>query len=213
VKRFLRVLALAAAAFAAAWSPGAAQTAGADPSNLLKRMALVNAKLQSYSAKTHVDIALRTFPFIAPSLDGSYYYKQPDKQAIVFDTVPVIAQQFQKVYPKFDPPSKWPAIYEISVLGSDSATTTLRLVPRQHGRVTHLDVKVDNASATPTEFTWTYGDGGFVTFGEQYAQVDGNYLVKSQTGKVELPSYKADVTSTFTNFKLNVQIPDTVFAS
>ena len=35
--------------------------------------------------------------------------------------------------------------------------------------------------------------------------------IKSQAGKVELPSYKADVTSTFSNFKLNVSIPDTVF--
>lgn len=191
--------------------PLGARAENPDPGPLLQRMAQVNSGLQSYTASMHVDVALHTFPFLSPALDGTVYFKAPDKDAIVFDTVPVLAKAFQKVYPKFDPPARWPALYNVSVVAGDASSTTLRLVPKKHGRVSHLDVRVDNATATGTSYTWTYEDGGEVTFDQQYARVDGYYLVKSQSGKVNLPSYKADVTSTFSNFKINVPIPDKVF--
>ena len=50
-----------------------------DVSALLRRMAQVNAKLQTYSARAHVEVALHTFPFLSPTLDGTLYYKQPEQ--------------------------------------------------------------------------------------------------------------------------------------
>jgi hypothetical protein len=35
--------------------------------------------------------------------------------------------------------------------------------------------------------------------------------VQRQTGHVDLPAYKADVTSAFSDYKLNVAIQDSVF--
>ena len=175
-------------------------------------MAAANPSLQSYSASLHVVIAMRSLPYLSPQLDGNYYYKRPDKQAVVFNTVPVLAQQFQKVYPKMDPPATWPQRYDIAALSTTSTTTTLRLTPKQQGRVTHVDVVVDDSTAMPSSFKWSYVDGSLVWFDQQYTRVAGNYLVKSQTGKVEFPSYNADVTTTFSDFKLNVAVPDTVFA-
>ena len=182
------------------------------PNPLVQRMAAVNPNLQSYTASLHVVIALRTLP-LSPTLDGNYYYKRPDKQAVVFDTVPMLAQQFQKIYPKIDPPATWQDIYDIAILNSNAGTTTLRLTPKRTGRVAHLDVAVDDANAMPSSFTWTYVDGGTVAFDQEYTRVGGNYLVRSQTGKVNLPSYNADVTTTFSNFQINVPVPDTVFGT
>jgi hypothetical protein len=178
---------------------------------LYKRMTQVNAGLHSYKADLHADIALKTFPFLSPSLDGNVYFKQPDKQAVNFETVPALAAQFKKLYPHVEPPAAWPTIYTISVLGDDNGQTTFRLVPKKHGRVAHLDVKADDATATIKTMTWTYEDGGFVTFDQTMFSKDGNYLIKSQTGHVELTSYKADVTIAYSNYKLNVAIADTVF--
>lgn len=195
----------------AAVAPALGSPATGPGGALVQRMASVNPGLQSYTASLHMVIALRSMPYVSVPLDGNYYFKRPDKQAVVFDTVPALAQQFQKVYPKIDPPVSWPDLYDISVLRSDAATTTLRLVPRRQGRVAHLDVAVDNATAMPSQYTWTYVDGGSVSFDQQYERVAGNYLVRSQTGKVALPSYDADVTTTFSNFKLNVDVPEGVF--
>ena len=180
---------------------------------LVQRMAAVNPNLQTYTASLHVAVAMHSMPFLSSALDGNYYFRKPDKQAVVFDTVPVIAQQFQKVYPKIDPPASWPQLYDISTLSQSASTTTLRLTPKHPGRVTHLDVDVDNETAMPAAFKWTYIDGGTISFDQAYERVSGNLLVKSQNGKVELPSYSADVTTTFSNFKVNVGVPDSVFGS
>ena len=179
---------------------------------LLRRMIALNGDVQSYKATVHLDVALKTFPYISPSLDGNVYFKKPDKEAIVFDTVPALASQFKKVYPRIDPPSRWTTLYDVAVLGDASGVTSFRLVPKRNGRVDHLDVKVDDATATVRSYTWTYKDGGYVTFDQTYKTQSGNYLVDKQSGHVELPSYKADVVSNFSNYQLNVAVEDSVFA-
>jgi outer membrane lipoprotein-sorting protein len=178
---------------------------------LYKRMVALNAALRTYKATIHLDIELKTFPFLSPSLDGTAYYKKPDKEAVVFDTVPALASQFKKVYPRIDPPSEWPANYDASILGDADGATTFRLVPKKAGRVEHLDVKVDDTNATIAGYTWTYKDGGSVSFEQSFKSVGGNFLVDKQTGHVDLPSYKADVTSQFSNYQINVGVADSVF--
>jgi hypothetical protein len=178
---------------------------------LFKRMVALNADLRTYTAAVKLDVALKTFPYISPTLEGNIYYKRPDKEAVVFDTVPALASQFKKVYPNVEPPARWTELYDVAVLSDDGTQTAFRLVPKKNGRVEHLDVKVDDATATIRNYTWTYKDGGYVMFDQSFRSIDGNYLVDKQSGHVELPSYKADVTSNFTNYKLNVAVEDSVF--
>ena len=52
--------------------------------------------LKSYQADLHVDVTTQDFPFLSPSLDGNAYFKQPDKKAVVFDTVPVARAAVQE---------------------------------------------------------------------------------------------------------------------
>jgi len=211
MRRLLPLLALAAPLLAATPSHAFAPTPLDSQNALYRRMVALNASLKSYKADVHLDVALKTFPFISPSLDGNVYFERPDKQAVVFDTVPALAAQFKKVYPKVDPPSRWLARYDAAVLDDAGGVTTFRLVPKVNGRVEHLDVKVDDDKATIVSYTWTYKDGGFVTFQQSYESIGGNELVQKQTGHVELPAYKADVTSNFSNYKLNVAVDDSVF--
>jgi outer membrane lipoprotein-sorting protein len=203
--------ALSAALFALALAGGVSNAQAPAGNDLLHRMMQLNAKLKTYTATVKLDVALKTFPFISPSLNGIAYYRQPNKEAVVFDTVPALAAQFKKVYPRVDAPVDWPKIYDITPLSDEGGTTTFRLIPKKNGRVEHLDVKVDDATATIRAYAWTYKDGGSVAFEQTFKQVEGNYLVDKQTGKVDLPSYKADVTSAFSNYKLNVTIADSVF--
>lgn len=209
----LAYLASAALALFGVAPAAASAPSSSDPANsaLYKRMVALNGNVNSYEADVHLDVALRTFPFITPSLDGNVYYKRPDKEAIVFNTVPALAAQFKKVYPRLDPPQQWTSLYKVTQLGDANGVTTFRLIPKKGGRVERLDVKVDDADATPSSYTWTYKDGGFVTFDQSYTHENGAYLVQKQTGHVELPSYKADVTSNFSNYRLNVAVADSVF--
>ncbi|HEV8021883.1 MAG TPA: hypothetical protein VGP41_11500 [Candidatus Lustribacter sp.] len=202
------MLALAAAALG-----GAPASADGDAAGVYARMQRVNAGLRSYQADLHVEVTTHGFPFISPTLDGKAYFQQPDKNAVVFDTVPVLASQFKKVYPQLEPPAEWPSVYEVTPLSDDGTTSQFRLVRKKNGRIDHVDVSADDRTATVTSMTYIYKDGGSVSFQQTYAVVDGNYVVKAQSGKVDLPSYHADVASSFSNYKLNVRIDQQVFAT
>ena len=83
---------------------------------------------------------------------------------------------------------------------------------KKNGRIDHVDVKVDDKTATVTEMTYFYkDDGGTIKFSNVYDQISGNYVVKQQTGKVDIPHYNADISSTFANYKINVPVNDKVF--
>lgn len=188
---------------------GAAETAS---NPLLARMVKLNADVKTYSAALHVDVVMKSFPFLSPSLDGDVYYEAPDKTAVVFNTVPILAEQFKKVYPKVDPPSKWLQLYDVSVLGDQKGVTTFRLVPHNAARVDHLDVQADDKNATILAMTWTYRDGGTVSLAQQFAPVDGHLLVSRQSGQIALPGYQADVAAAFSGYKLNVPLDEAVFS-
>jgi len=192
--------------------------ASADPGSdsavaVYARMQKINAGLESYQADLHVDVTTHGFPFISPSLDGKAYFERPDKNAVIFDTVPALASQFKKVYPQLEPPSEWPTVYDVTPVSDDGTSAQFRLVRKKNGRIDHVDVTVDDATATVTSMTYIYKDGGSISFQQTYAVVDGNYVIKAQSGKVDLPAYHADVVSSFSNYKLNVPIDQQVFAT
>ena len=208
MKPFRIVTAFVALSVLAISAPAAPSAASG---NMLARMEALNPHLRTYEANIHVDIALHTFPYLSPSLDGKYYHKEPSKNKIEFQTVPALAAQFNKIYPRVESPSRWSKIFVVTNQGDDGATTTFKLVPRIRGRIDHIAVKVDDKTATIGELTWVYNDGGFATLDQTFTQIDGNYVANAQKGHVEVPNYKADVTLSFSNFKLNPPIPDSVF--
>ena len=191
----------------------AAPPSSGDAAAVYARMQRVNAGLKSYQADLHVDVTTHGFPYISPSLDGRAYFEQPDKNAVVFETVPALASQFKKVYPQLEPASEWSQVYDVTPLADDGTTSQFRLIRKKNGRIDHVEVSVDDRTATVTSMAYIYKDGGTISFQQSYSLVDGNYVIKAQTGKVDLPQYHADVASSFTNYKLNVRIDQQVFAT
>jgi outer membrane lipoprotein-sorting protein len=204
---------LAAALTGLAATVAGADQPGGDAAGVYARMQAVNAGLKSYRADLHVEITTHGFPYISPALDGKAYFEQPDKNAVVFDTVPVLANAFKKVYPQLEPPSEWDRIYDVTPVSDDGTTAAFRLVRKKNGRIDHVDVTVDDRTATVASMAYFYKDGGSISFQQTYIVVAGNYVIKSQTGKVDIPHYSADVASTFSNYELNVPIDDGVFTT
>lgn len=168
--------------------------------------------IQSYTANVRADIAMHSFPFLSPTLEGTYYHKEPSKNKIVFTSgLPFIAKQFSKVYPEVESPANWQQKYVVSMENQDGTYTTLKLVPRKHGRIDHIDAKIDNATADLVQLRWNYNDGGYAMLDQIYSVIEGHRLVTEQTGHFEVPHYNADLKSTFTAFKINAAIPDSVF--
>lgn len=201
-----------AAACALAFGLGVAAPARAS-SELLARMIALNPHVHAYEADIHADVHMTSFPFLSPSLDGKVYHKDPSLNKIVFTSgLPGIAKQFGKIYPRIEAPSRWKSVYGVTQLGDTGTITTFRLVPIKHGRVDHIDVGVNDASATIVSMHWAYNDGsGYADMQQQYAVVNGNEVVVKQTGHVEQSIYKADIDSTLSNYTFNPSISDAFF--
>jgi hypothetical protein len=180
--------------------------------DLLTRMIGLNSNLHSYSATMHAHVALESFPFLSTDIVATYYHKDPDLNKIaVTSGMPAIAQGFSQLFPRIEPPARWDALYAVTQTGDDGHITTFALVPRAAGNVSKITVTVDDATATIRTERWDYANGGWASMDNRYSVIQGNALVTSQTGHVEEPSYKGDVTATLSGYQLNPNLPDSLF--
>jgi hypothetical protein len=191
----------------------AGRSSSAEPTSaLLDRMAALNPHLRAFTATLHASVAMRSFPFVSADLVGTYYFKQPDKTKVVFTSgVPMIGAQFDKLFARIEPPSRWRELYEVTVVSDDGTATAFRLLPRKHGNVARIDATADDQTATVTSMRWSYENGGFAEMTNRYGRVDGNLVVESQTGHVAEPGYVADLKSTIDDYKLNPELSDEIF--
>ena len=179
---------------------------------LLARMEAANSDVHSLSAQLHAHVVMRSFPYLTADLAGTYYYKVPDKNKVVFTNgVPLIAQQFDRLYAHIENPSQWQQLNIVTLVSDDGKTARFRLVPRKHGNVESMDAMVDDKNATVTSMRWNYANGGYAEMANHYATVDGRLLVVSQTGHVQEPGYTGDITSTLDHYKLNPTLSDSLF--
>ncbi|HEX3456903.1 MAG TPA: hypothetical protein VHR97_03025, partial [Candidatus Baltobacteraceae bacterium] len=102
--------------------------AGAAPADdLLARAAAVNPNLHTFTATLHAHVVMKSFPYLSADVSGSWYYRQPDKYKVVFTGgLPVIAQQFDKLYVRLEPPSQWKQRNVVTVTSDDGTSTHFR---------------------------------------------------------------------------------------
>ncbi|MDP9024358.1 MAG: hypothetical protein M3N13_03145 [Candidatus Eremiobacteraeota bacterium] len=197
---------LALAAFAAVPLSGKAGD------ELLSRASGVNPNLRTYSATLHAHVVLTSFPFISTDLTGTYYHKDPNKDRLeITNGLPGIAKQFSKLYPHFVSPQQWPSVFVVSRGGDDGTMTTYKLVPRKRGNIDHIDAAISDKDATISSMVWHYYNGGTAVMRNTYSLINGNEVVTAQSGSVDEPSYKGNITSTLDGYKMNPPLSDAMF--
>jgi hypothetical protein len=180
--------------------------------DLLARMAAVNAGLHSYTATMQAHVALTTFPFLSTDVTANVYHKDPDLNKVeITSGLPMVANQFGKLYPHIEPASRWNEVFVVSKIADDGAHTTYRLVPRVTGNLDHIDAVVDDRTATVSSMRWNYSNGGSAVMNCLYGHVQGQIVITSQTGSVEEPNYKGTITARLSDYKINPQLDDSVF--
>jgi hypothetical protein len=176
--------------------------------DLLAHMAAPDAGLTSYEVPVHFDVDLHSFLSLHTGLDGKAYFKRPDKSAVNFDTVPMLADAFKHLAGSLGTPETWPQTYDIT-LNSD---TELKLVPKKAGNVSAVVVDVDSSDYGIVRERWRYKDGGSIDVRQTNALVGGFLLPRKATGDFNLTQYQAHVVTDYGAYKLNIAIPDSVFA-
>ncbi|MGH7727853.1 MAG: hypothetical protein ACREM2_03520 [Vulcanimicrobiaceae bacterium] len=71
---------------------------------------------------------------------------------------------------------------------------------------------VDDRTGLASAYDFVNANGSEATTQQTYDRIDGFELVVAQTGSAHGKGYRADVTTTFSNYQINTEIPDGVFS-
>lgn len=208
---FNRSIAVAAAVLGLATLGAAPAGPAYDVAGVLQRMTDRNPTLRSFRARVHVDVRMYSFPFLAPKLDGTSYYKRPDYYEVVFDRVPGYARGFQRLFNDVGSPSAWEKNQNITVAGSawvgNRPTIVLRLTKKIHSDILdHTLAYVDTSDYSLVQMEWYYTNGGKITMTQQY-RLEGPYSVlASQHATIAIPYAHAVADAQYAAYQINVPV-------
>jgi hypothetical protein len=178
---------------------------------VIARMTARNPSLQSYRARVHVDIRMFNFPFLAPKLDGTTYFKRPDTYVVVFDRMPGYARGFQRLFDDVGNPKAWEENQNVTVAGTSwlngRQTIVLRLTKKIHSDILdHTLAYVDPADYSLVQMEWYYTSGGKITMSQQY-RLEGVYSVLSQQhATINIPHVHAVADAHYGTYQTNVPV-------
>ncbi len=212
------VAAFAAAAFALGSLFGARASAATElsPADLIRAVVARNAGMQSYQATVSVSFHLHSFPFFSEHLAGTTYFKRPDDVEVVFQKVPWYAKGFERLYSDMGDPSGWERRFDMSLAGDTTVDghtdVLLRLVQKVRGMIDHEDVAIDPATWHIDAMTWYYYNGGVIEMSQEYQRVGGFDVPAKQHAVIRIPYVHAAAEATYSDYKTNVAIDDSVFS-
>lgn len=211
---------LAAASFAALLAfvgipATAANDYPTDPAAILSRVEERNPALNTYQGRLHVDLRLTSFPFLRQHLDGTTYYKKPSNYEVVFDHVPALAKGFDKMFSDVGDPANWEKRFHLTFEGereyNGRKDLELRLVQRVRGMIDHETVLVDPKTWTIDSIRYDYYNGGHITMTQTFREVGGYSMLAEQHAEIAIPYAKAVAQGTYSDYRTNVAIDDSVF--
>lgn len=205
--------AVALAGLAAGSLAPAVTSAGIAPDahTVLARMISRNPSLESYRARVHVDVRMLSFPFLAPKLDGTSYYRRPDTYEVVFDRVPSYAKGFEKLFDDVGDAAAWEKDQNIVVDGERAIdgrpTIVLRLTKKIHSTILdHSLAYVDASSYTLTRMEWYYTSGGKISMSQEYTQEGRFWVPSAQHADIDIPHVRAVADAKYGSYQTNVAV-------
>jgi len=215
MKRFyLAYAALVLAASLLAGAPVAAESPAPEPADaqtILAKMISRNPSLESYRSRVHVDIRMLNFPFLAPKLDGTSYYKRPGLNEVVFDRVPSYAKGFSRLFDVVADPSAWEKDQNVTFDGTQTVDghpmLVLRLTKKIHSDILdHTLAYVDPQTYALQEMEWDYTSGGKITMVQNYRSEGSYSLLSSQHATINIPHVHAVADASYGAYETNVPI-------
>lgn len=196
--------------------PAMAQAPAVEAHSIIQKMTDRNPELVSYQAPVHVDLRMLNFPFLAPTLDGTTYYKKPGKYEVVFTRVPSYAKGFEKLFNDIGDPGAWEKDQNVSYLGTQQidgrALIVLSMAKKVHSTILdHTLAFVDPQTYQLWKMVWHYTSGGTIAMRQWYRSEGGFDLLSQQYADINIPHIHAVADSKYGTYQTNVPIDDAVF--
>jgi hypothetical protein len=209
---------VALAAIVAAIPAGAQSVAvNTDARAIMEKMLARNPSLRSFQARVQVNVRMLNFPYLAPRLEGTSYFKRPNNYEVVFDRVPGYARGFEKLFAAIGDPASWEKDQDIAVDPGAHAlnghpVVYLRLTKKIHSDQLDYTLAMVNAATYEVEqMEWHYRNGGSIVMTQNYKS-EGDYnVIASQHAEIHIPHVRAVADASYGDYQTNVAVDDAVF--
>jgi hypothetical protein len=178
---------------------------------IIQRMADRNPRLRSYRARVHVNIQMYSFPFLAPKLDGTSYFRRPNFYVVVFDRMPSYARGFGRLFNDIGNPRAWERDQNVTINGmawfANRPVIVLRLAKKIHSDILdHTLAYVDPSDYALLQMEWYYTSGGKIAM-TQYYRTQGDYsVIVAQHATINIPHVRAVADASYGTYETNVPI-------
>ena len=218
MKRYDRLfLPFLAAALAGMLTPAVAAPLAPSVGSIVAGISARNPSLESFQARVHVDVHMRSFPWLSPQLDGTSYFKRPDNYEVVFDRVPSYAHGINKLFGDVDDVAAWEKDSNIAYAGLKTIDGrplyALRMTKKIYSdQIADTVAYVDPSSYQVVRMDFHYRNGGTITMTQTYREQGPYSVVSSQHADIHIPHVSAVADARFGQYQTNVAVSDRVFA-
>lgn len=183
---------------------------------IIGRMLSRNPSLESYRARVHVNIRMQNFPFLAPKLEGTSYFKRPDNYEVVFDRVPSYAKGFSKLFNDVGDPAAWQKDQYVTYSGTTMLggrpMLVLTMTKKIHSSILdHTTAFVDPSNYELVRMEWHYTSGGVIAMSQAYRNEGGYDVISAQHATIDIPHIRAVADSYFATYRTNIAVSGAVF--
>lgn len=201
---------------------GSPASAGTPPvlgaSTIIERMLARNPTLDTYRARVHVDVRMLNFPFLAPKLEGTSYFKRPNNYEVVFDRVPAYAKGFSKLFNDVGDPAAWQKDQYVTYSGVEKLggrpMLVLTMTKKIHSSILdHTTAFVDPKNYELDRMEWHYTSGGVIVMSQAFRREGGYDVISGQHATIDIPHVRAVADSIFSTYHTNIAVDSSVFAS
>ena len=173
--------------------------------------------LSTYQVPVTVRGNVRVSFFSVPvAMDGTEYFKAPDKEAMHLNNVPSLAKSFSNTISNMGTPQTWEATYDLSLTGTAMRGKHLAYVltgpPRRTGNVKTVTMWVTVKTYSIDEVSFTYNNGSKLDLTVRHHSTEPHHLPTSIGVDAHFPGYSGHADITYGTYQVNVPIADSVFA-
>lgn len=181
----------------------------------MHRIELRNSSLESFQTRVHVNLRMVSFPWFRSKLDGTEYYKKPDKEGVVFDNPPSYAHGIASLFGAIDSPSGWRKDSNVAYAGTKTMDGKPMLTLRMTKKIYSDQIKdtiayVDPASYQVARMDFDYLNGDVIVMTQTYRDQGGFSVVAARHLEIRR-RVRAVADASYTTYQTNVAINDAVF--
>jgi hypothetical protein len=180
---------------------------------VLARFTARDALLDSYTVPVHVDVHLHKLITIHFGLNGTAYYKRPDRVALDLRSMPA---SYRRVFAEIGSPLTWGGTYELRVrdVVSDDNRTTYRIegMPRHVGEIDHMTVDVDTDAYAVLRGHWVFKDGTTIAMTIEESAAGAYQLPRRTEADLDAGGYRVHAVMDYGEYSFNAVVADSVFS-